>query len=148
MRIVLQRVKRAAVRVGDEVVSAIDRGLVVFVGVTHQDDASDVEYLANKIAQSRIFEDAAGKFNLSALDTQASVLVVPQFTLYASTRRGRRPDFAAAAPPEQAEPLVNALIDHIAAQGLRVERGVFRTKMLVEIHNDGPVTIWIDSKER
>ncbi len=148
MRALIQRVQRGAVRVDNETVGEIGTGLVILVGVTPADDAEDVEFLANKIANLRIFEDEAGKFNLSALDTNAAMLVVSQFTLYADTRRGRRPDFIAAARPEQAEPLIEAFATRLEALGLQVARGRFRAKMLVEIYNDGPVTIWIDSKER
>ena len=148
MRALIQRVQHAAVRVENETVGEIGNGLVILVGVTPADDAGDVEYLANKIANLRIFEDAEGKFNLSALDTNAQMLVVSQFTLYADTRRGRRPDFISAARPEQAEPLIETFATRLEALGLRVARGRFRAKMLVEIYNDGPVTIWIDSKER
>jgi D-tyrosyl-tRNA(Tyr) deacylase len=148
VRALIQRVTRAAVRVEGETVGEIGPGLVVLVGVTASDDAGDVEYLANKVANLRIFADAYGKFNLAALDTRAEILVVSQFTLYADTRRGRRPDFMAAAPPDRAEPLVNAFAARLDALGLSVARGRFREKMMVEIFNDGPVTIWLDSKER
>ncbi len=148
MRALIQRVTRGAVQVEDAIVGQIGRGLVLLVGVTTTDDARDAEFLANKIANLRIFEDANGKFNLSALDTQAELLVISQFTLYADTRRGRRPDFIAAARPEQAEPLIEEFATRLEAFGLRVARGKFQAKMLVEILNDGPVTIWLDSKER
>jgi D-tyrosyl-tRNA(Tyr) deacylase len=148
MRALIQRVARAAVRVNDAAVGEIGRGLVILVGVTTTDDMSDVEFLSNKIANLRIFEDAAGKFNMSALDTNAQALVVSQFTLYADTRRGRRPDFLAAARPEQAEPLVEALAANLESLGLGVERGKFQSKMMVEILNDGPVTLWLDSRDR
>ncbi len=148
MRALIQRVIRGSVQVEGQVVGQIGRGLVILAGVTATDDSRDVEFLANKIANLRIFEDAAGKFNLSALDTNAELLVVSQFTLYADTRRGRRPDFLAAARPEQAEPRVEDLATRLEALGFRVARGKFQAKMLVEIFNDGPVTIWLDSKER
>ncbi|MGB8647471.1 MAG: D-aminoacyl-tRNA deacylase [Anaerolineae bacterium] len=148
MRALIQRVTRGAVRVANETTGEIARGLVILVGVTATDGAPDVEYLANKIANLRIFEDDAGKFNLSALDTHAEMLVVAQFTLYADTRRGRRPDFIAAARPEQAEPLIEAFAGQLEKLGLRVARGRFRAHMQVEIYNDGPVTIWMDSKDR
>lgn len=146
MRALIQRVVRGSVSVGDSVISRIGRGLVIFVGVTTTDTAQDVDLLANKIANLRIFEDADGKFNFSALDTRAEILVVSQFTLYADTRRGRRPDFLAAARPEQAEPLIEAFAQRLESLGLRVARGQFRARMLVEIHNDGPVTIWLESR--
>ncbi len=148
MRALIQRVIRGSVQVEGQVVGQIGRGLVILVGVTTTDDSRDAEFLANKIANLRIFEDAAGKFNLSALDTNAELLVVSQFTLYADTRRGRRPDFLAAARPEQAEPLVEELATRLEALGFRVARGKFQAKMLVEIFNNGPVTIWLDSRER
>lgn len=145
MRAVVQRVTKASVSVNGQVVGAIGEGLVIFVGVTHDDSEEDAEFLALKIATLRIFEDAAGKFNLSALDVGASALVVSQFTLYADSRRGRRPDFIAAARPDVAEPLIGRFIALLGQQGLQVETGQFQAKMLVEIHNDGPVTIILDS---
>ena len=147
MRALIQRVTRGAVSVNTEIVGAIQYGLVVFVGVTHADDEPTAQFLAEKIANLRIFEDAAGKFNLSALDVNAALLVISQFTLYANARRGRRPDFIAAARPEQAEPLVESVARHFEQLGLRVARGQFQAKMLVEIWNDGPVTVWLDSTE-
>ncbi len=147
MRTLIQRVTRGAVHVDGERVGEIGRGLVVLVGVTTTDDSRDAEFMAGKIAHLRIFEDANGKFNLSALDTQAELLVISQFTLYADARRGRRPDFIAAARPEQAEPLIEEFATRLEALGLRVARGKFQAKMLVEIFNDGPVTIWLDSRE-
>ena len=145
MRAVIQRVREASVSVDGQIVGAIDVGLVILVGVTHADDESAARYLAQKIATLRIFEDAAGKFNLSALDVGASTLVVSQFTLYADTRRGRRPDFIAAARPEVAEPLVGRFVALLREQGLKVETGQFQARMLVRIANDGPVTIILDS---
>jgi D-tyrosyl-tRNA(Tyr) deacylase len=147
MRALLQRVTHGSVHVGDTLVGKIGRGLVVLVGVTQSDTNADAEFLAQKIANLRIFEDAAGKFNLSALDIGAEILVVSQFTLYADTRRGRRPDFLAAARPEQAEPLIEEFARLLGSLGLTVARGQFQAKMLVEIHNDGPVTLWLDSKD-
>ncbi len=145
MRAVVQRVREASVRVDGRVVGAIGIGLAILVGVTHDDTEEDAQFLAQKIATLRIFEDAAGKFNLSALDVGASALVVSQFTLYADSRRGRRPDFIAAARPEVAEPLIERFIARLREHGLKVETGQFQAKMLVEIHNDGPVTILLDS---
>ncbi len=147
MRALLQRVTHGAVQVENEIVGAIERGLVVLVGVTHQDDDAAAQFLATKVANLRIFEDDAGKFNLSALDVNAHALVISQFTLYADARRGRRPDFIAAARPEIAAPLVEAFAQHLERAGLRVARGQFQAKMLVEIWNDGPVTIWLDTDE-
>ncbi len=148
MRALIQRVTHAAVYVQARAIGKIGRGLVVLVGVTTTDDARDAESLANKIANLRIFEDETSKFNLSALDTHAEILVVSQFTLYADTRRGRRPDFMSAARPEVAEPLITLLEEKLQMLGLSTAHGQFQAKMLVEIFNDGPVTIWLDSKEK
>ena len=148
MRAVVQRVREASVTVDDQVVGAIGTGLMVLIGVTHSADESDARYLAQKIATLRIFEDAAGKFNRSALDVGASALVVSQFTLYANTRRGRRPDFIDAARPEIAEPLIARFVALLREQGLRVETGIFQAHMLVKIFNDGPVTVIIDSPRK
>ena len=145
MRAIVQRVRQASVSVDDKTIGAIETGLMILVGVTHDDDASDARFLAQKIATLRIFEDDAGKFNLSALDVGASALVVSQFTLYADARRGRRPDFVQAARPEVAEPLIERFIALLREQGLRVETGQFQARMLVKIFNDGPVTIILDS---
>jgi D-tyrosyl-tRNA(Tyr) deacylase len=148
MRAVVQRVKRGAVSVGGKTTGAVDTGLVVLVGATHQDTEAKAQQLAQKVANLRIFEDDAGKMNLSALDVGAGVLVVSQFTLYADCRRGRRPSFTEAAPPEVAEPLIEHFVDQLREVGVaRVETGVFRAYMLVEIHNDGPVTIILDTDE-
>jgi D-tyrosyl-tRNA(Tyr) deacylase len=138
-------VRQASVSVDDQIVGAIGVGLVIFVGVTHDDDENAARWLAQKIATLRIFEDDTGKFNRSALDLGASALVVSQFTLYADARRGRRPDFIAAARPEIAEPLIERFIALLREQGLRVETGKFQAHMLVQISNDGPVTIILDS---
>jgi D-aminoacyl-tRNA deacylase len=148
MRALIQRVAHAAVHVDGSAIGVIAQGLVILVGVSTTDDLADCEYLSKKIANLRIFEDAAGKFNLSALDVRGQMLVVSQFTLYANTTRGRRPDFLAAARPERAEPLVEAFAAGLESLGFVVVRGRFQAKMLVEIFNDGPVTIWLDSKER
>jgi D-tyrosyl-tRNA(Tyr) deacylase len=145
MRTVIQRVREASVRVEDQIIGAIGRGLVIFVGVTHTDTDDDARWLAQKIATLRIFEDDAGKFNRSALDVDASALVVSQFTLYADARRGRRPDFVDAARPEIAEPLIDRLVALLREQGVKVETGKFQARMLVHILNDGPVTIILDS---
>ncbi len=147
MRVLIQRVTRGAVAVDQKTVGAIGKGLVVLVGVTHQDDENVAQFLAQKISNLRIFEDDAGKFNLSALDVNAEILVISQFTLYADARRGRRPDFIAAARPELAEPLVEFFAQSLEQLGLRVARGQFQAKMSVEIWNDGPVTIWLDTDE-
>ncbi len=151
MRVVIQRVIQASVRVENQStasafsIGAIERGIVILVGVTHADTDADARWLAQKIATLRIFEDAGGKLNLSALDVNAAALVVSQFTLYADVSGGRRPSFIAAAAPSIAEPLIEKFCAYLRAQGLRVETGKFQTRMLVEIHNDGPVTIILDS---
>ncbi|MBI4671821.1 MAG: D-tyrosyl-tRNA(Tyr) deacylase [Chloroflexi bacterium] len=147
MRALIQRATRGAVRVENQVVGEIARGLVVFVGVTHTDDVAAAQFLAQKVANLRIFEDDASKFNLSALDVNAELLVISQFTLYADARRGRRPDFIAAARPEIAAPLVETFARNLEATGLRVARGQFQAKMRVEIWNDGPVTIMLDTDD-
>lgn len=146
MRTLIQRVTHAAVYVDNLLVGKIGRGLVIFVGVAADDDTKDVQSLSAKIAKLRIFEDAGSKFNLSALETAAEILVVSQFTLLADTGKGRRPDFTAAARPEIAEPLIDAFATELEAQGLQVARGTFGAKMIVELSNDGPVTIWLDSR--
>jgi D-tyrosyl-tRNA(Tyr) deacylase len=145
MRAVIQRVRAASVAVDGVIVGAIGAGLVILVGVTHDDDESDARWLAQKIATLRIFEDDSSKFNLSMLDVGASALVVSQFTLYADARRGRRPDFIAAARPEIAEPLIDRFAALLRDQGLKVATGQFQAKMLVTLENDGPVTIILDS---
>jgi len=146
MRAIIQRVKRGAVSVDGETTGTVDTGLVVLIGATHQDTEAEAHKLAHKTAHLRIFEDEAGKMNLSALDVGAGVLVVSQFTLYADCRRGRRPSFTEAAPPEIAEPLIEHFVDELREVGVaRVETGVFRAYMLVEIQNDGPVTIILDT---
>jgi D-tyrosyl-tRNA(Tyr) deacylase len=146
MRAIVQRVKRGAVSVDGETTGAVDTGLVVLIGATHGDTEAEAQKLAQKTAHLRIFEDDAGKMNLSALDVGAGILVVSQFTLYADCRRGRRPSFTEAAPPEVAEPLIEHFVDQLQEAGVvRVETGVFRAYMLVEIHNDGPVTIILDT---
>ena len=146
MRAVVQRVTQASVTIDHQIVGAIEKGLMILIGVTHNDAENDARYLAQKIATLRIFEDEAGKFNFSAVDVGASALVVSQFTLYADTRRGRRPDFIYAARPEVAEPLIERFVVLLREQGLNVETGKFQAHMLVQIFNDGPVTIILDSK--
>jgi D-tyrosyl-tRNA(Tyr) deacylase len=148
MKAVLQRVSRASVSVGGEVVGKIGPGLVVLVGVANGDTAEDVTYLVQKTLDMRIFADSEGKFNLAILDTRGDLLLVSQFTLLASTRKGRRPSFTDAAPPALAEELFNQFVAQARASGLKVETGRFQQHMQVEIHNDGPVTIVMDSRER
>ena len=148
MKALLQRVTGASVSVGGEVVGRIGQGLVVFVGVADGDTEKDAQYLAQKTVNLRIFSDDAGKFNLSALDIKGELLVVSQFTLLADTRKGRRPSFVDAAPPAQAEKLFEHFVEEVRAIGLKVETGRFQQYMQVEIHNDGPVTILLDSREK
>jgi D-tyrosyl-tRNA(Tyr) deacylase len=147
MRAVVQRVSEAAVSVGGEPVSAIGPGLLVLLGVGREDAEADADYLAEKIANLRIFEDDAGQMNLSVLDTRGDLLAVSQFTLLADTRRGRRPGYSAAAPPEEANRLYRAFVERLRESGLRVEEGVFRAMMDVSLVNRGPVTILLDSKK-
>jgi D-tyrosyl-tRNA(Tyr) deacylase len=135
------------VTVGEERVADIGRGLVVLLGVAAGDSAEDAAKLARKTAELRIFADAAGRFDLSLLEVSGQALVVSQFTLLADTRKGRRPSFSQAARPEEAEPLVDAFCAALRAAGVEVQTGSFGARMLVEIHNDGPVTIVLDSRE-
>jgi D-tyrosyl-tRNA(Tyr) deacylase len=144
MRAVVQRVRKASVSVEGEVVGDIGRGLVVLLGVTHDDGEEEARFLAKKIGNLRVFADHQGKFNLSALEAGAEALVVSQFTLYGDTQKGRRPSFTKAAPSQVAEPLVEKFVAFLEEEGLHVEKGVFGAMMLVEIHNDGPVTIILD----
>ncbi len=148
MKALLQRVTGASVSVAGEVVGRIGRGLVAFVGVAGGDSERDAQYLAQKTVGLRIFPDEAGRFNLSALDIEGELLVVSQFTLLADTRKGRRPSFVDAAPPAQAEVLFERFVEEVRASGLKVETGLFQQYMQVEIHNDGPVTIMLDSREK
>jgi D-tyrosyl-tRNA(Tyr) deacylase len=148
MKALLQRVTSAQVSVEGETVGKIGYGLVVFIGVANEDTTEDIQYLSRKIVELRIFDDADGKFNLSAVDVKGELLLVSQFTLLAATRKGRRPGFTDAAPPQIAETLFNQFVEQSKTSGLKVETGRFQTHMLVEINNDGPVTIFIDSKER
>ena len=144
MRIVIQRVERGAVRVAGETLAEIGLGLVVLVGVGPADGQAEARWLAEKCAHLRVFEDDAGKTNLSLLDVEGQALVISQFTLHADTRKGRRPSFIDAAPPESAEPLVAHFAEALRRLGVPVETGVFGAHMMVEIHNDGPVTIILD----
>jgi len=147
MRAVVQRVSRASVTVDCEIVGRIGRGLLVLLGITHADTEAAAEYLAEKIAGLRIFEDDAGKMNQSVADVEGAVLAVSQFTLYGDVRKGKRPSFDDAARPEQARKLYEHFLDRIRALGLRCESGVFQAMMQVELVNDGPVTILLDSEK-
>jgi D-aminoacyl-tRNA deacylase len=146
MRAVVQRVSQARVRIDGEVVGAIDRGLLVLLGVTHDDTPARAQWLAEKIVGLRIFADAEDKMNLGLADVQGSMLIVSQFTLHGDCSRGRRPSFIAAAPPEIAIPLYEAFINAVKAQGVPVATGRFGAMMAVELINDGPVTLIVESR--
>jgi len=148
LRVVLQRVREGAVEVEGEMVGKTGKGLVLLVGATIGDSEKEVSYLADKCVNLRIFEDAQGKMNLSALEVGAEVLIISQFTLYGDTRKGRRPSFTQALEPEEAEKLYLKFIDYLKEKGLKVEQGIFGAKMLVKIFNQGPVTFILDSKEK
>jgi len=148
VKALLQRVSKASVSIADEEVGRIERGLVVFIGVADGDTERDAQYLMQKIVNLRIFTDAEGKFNLSALDIGGELLLVSQFTLLADTRKGRRPSFIEAAPPEQAEALFDYSVELARESGLKVAAGRFQQYMQVEIHNDGPVTVMLDSRDK
>ena len=145
MRATLQRVTKGQVTIAGRVSGAIKTGLVILLGIGNDDTEADLALLVNKIVNLRIFADAEGKFKLSALDVKAELLVVSQFTLYADCRKGRRPSFTDAARPEVAPPMCDLFIEKLRAFGCQVETGEFGAAMLVEIHNDGPVTIWLDT---
>ncbi len=146
MRVLVQRVSRATVSVDGEVRSSIGLGYLLLVGVGRGDEATQVDRLADKVVGLRIFRDADGKTNLAVADVDGEALVVPQFTLYADTRKGRRPSFVYAADPEEAAELVEAFAAALEARGLKVARGVFGAEMEVELVNDGPFTMWLDAE--
>ena len=148
MRACIQRVSEARVVVGDETTGEIGAGLLVLLGVAAPDTGAELTWLAEKIINLRIFPDDEGKMNRSLLDTGGAMLVVSQFTLYGDCRKGRRPSFIDAAPPEQAERMYEQFVDYVAGQGVVVATGRFRADMQVSLTNDGPVTIWIDSAEK
>ena len=148
MRALIQRVTQASVAVSDREVGRIGPGLVVFLGVAAEDTESDAQYLVDKTVNLRIFADEQNRFNRSALDIGAEFLIISQFTLYAGTRRGRRPDFTQAAPPEQAQRLYEHTVGLFQATGLTVATGVFQEYMQVSLQNDGPVTLMLDSADR
>jgi D-tyrosyl-tRNA(Tyr) deacylase len=147
MRAVVQRVSRARVTVESQTVGSIDRGLLVLLGVSQEDDTVAADYIADKIVGLRIFEDDAGKMNLSVADAGGAVLVVSQFTLYGDVRKGKRPSFDRAARPERANELYEYVVSRIRDAGLRCETGRFQAMMHVELVNDGPVTILLDSEK-
>lgn len=146
MKVVIQRSKAASVTVDGNVTGAIDKGYVLLVGITHSDTLDDVNYVAKKVAEMRLFEDDEGKMNRSILEYGGAILSVSQFTLYAETKKGRRPSFIEAARPEQAKPLWHAFNDALRGHGLQVETGIFGAMMDVSLVNDGPVTIIVESK--
>jgi D-tyrosyl-tRNA(Tyr) deacylase len=148
MRAVVQIARDASVETGGSVTGKIDRGLLVYLGVAGGDTPSDADYLAEKIATLRVFDDGEGRMNLSVRDIQGGVLVVSQFTLLADARKGRRPSYSSAAAPAEAEPLYEYFMERIRARGLLCEGGIFRAHMLVRYTNDGPVTILLDSKKQ
>jgi D-tyrosyl-tRNA(Tyr) deacylase len=148
MRACVQRVSEASVTVGGEVVGRIARGFVVLLGVGHQDIDDDMNWLADKVVGLRVFEDDAGKMNRSIAEAGGAMLIISQFTLYGDCRRGKRPSFTDAAPPDAAERLYEAFVSRVRAAGIEVAAGRFREHMLVSLVNDGPVTLWIDTAER
>lgn len=148
MRAVLQRVQQAKVTVAGKVVGDIDKGLMILLGVQQGDQEADLTWMVDKVVNLRIFEDHEGKMNLSLLDIKGSVLVVSQFTLLANCKKGRRPSFERAGDPAKAEELYLRFCEGLKGYGIKVEQGVFGAKMLVEIANDGPVTILLDSQDK
>jgi D-tyrosyl-tRNA(Tyr) deacylase len=146
MKALVQRVSKASVSVNDRIVGKIGPGLVIFLGVAQGDSREDAAYLAKKVVNLRIFADGSSKFSLSALDTRGDILIVSQFTLLGDARKGRRPDFTAAAPPDVARQMYEFFVQQVRTSGLNVETGLFQEHMLVEVHNDGPATISLESK--
>ena len=144
MRAVIQRVNKASVSIDGRIVGSIGHGLAILVGIRVGDTEAEAQWMASKIATLRIFDDEEGKLNRSVLDVGGSILAVSQFTLYADGRKGRRPSYDQAAPPEVAEPLIRRFVELLKVEGVPVQTGVFRAHMLVEIHNDGPVTILLE----
>lgn len=147
MRAVVQRVAKGTVLVDGEVTGSIGKGLVILVGIHSEDTPQDIEWMADKLVHLRIFEDADGKMNLSAADIEAEMLIVSQFTLYGDCRKGRRPGYSTAAPPAIAEPVYLQLVDAVRKRGIEVGTGMFQATMQVELVNDGPVTLLIDSEK-
>lgn len=148
MRAVVQRVSRSKVTVDEEIVGQINQGILVLLGVSREDSEKEVNYMVDKIINLRIFEDEGGKLNKSLLDTGGELLAVSQFTLYGDCRKGRRPGFSEAASPEYADNLYNCFVEKAREKGVQVETGKFRTHMMVELVNDGPVTLLLDSEKR
>ena len=148
MRALVQRVSRASVSVDAQRFASINKGLVIFLAIGKHDSASDVSYVVKKISNLRIFPNSDGKFDISALEVKAELLVISQFTLFAETRRGRRPSFTMAAEPKAAKELFQSAVDHLKSLQLITKTGVFQEKMSVDLVNEGPVTIWIDSSDK
>ncbi len=148
MRVLIQRVSEASVTINETVHGAIDQGLLLLVGIEHDDNQQDIEWLVKKIAQMRIFSDDEGKMNLSVQDIKGSALVISQFTLHASTKKGNRPSYIKAARPEVAILLYEQFVKSLSAQNISVETGEFGADMKVQLLNDGPVTIWLDSRDK
>lgn len=148
MRALLQRVTKASVTVDERTIARIGTGLVLLIGIASSDTDEDARYLLGKAVNLRIFPDDQRRFDVSAMESKAALLLVSQFTLYADTRKGRRPGFTSAAPPEQAQPMFERFVRMARETGLQVETGRFQEHMLVEIHNDGPVTIMLDTADR
>lgn len=148
MKVVIQRSKQASVSVDGKLISSIPKGYVLLVGITHNDTIEDVKYVAKKVAEMRLFEDEEGKMNRSILESGGEILSVSQFTLYADTKRGRRPSFIEAARPEVAKPLWENFNEELQKFGLTVKTGIFGATMEVSLINDGPVTIIVESKQK
>lgn len=148
MRVLVQRVSEASVVVNNETIGAINKGLLLLVGIENEDSSEDINWLVNKISKLRIFSDDEGKMNLSVQDVNGGVLVVSQFTLHASTKKGTRPSFIKAAKPDHAIPLFNEFIKAMNTEVSKVETGEFGADMKVNLTNDGPVTIWLDTKNK
>jgi D-tyrosyl-tRNA(Tyr) deacylase len=148
MRVVLQRVSRSSVTIGGRVAGAIERGFCLLVGFTHGDTPAEVEWMAEKVVGLRVFSDVEGKMNLALADVGGALLVISQFTLYGDAAKGRRPSFIDAARPEVAIPLYEAFLQSLRGKGIRVESGEFGADMLVEIHNDGPVTLFLEKSQK
>ena len=147
MRAVIQRVSEASVTVDERVVGQIGKGFLILLGITHEDGEAEAAYLARKIAGLRLFEDAGQKMNLALADIGGAILAVSQFTLYGNVRKGRRPSFVAAAPPEKAEPLYRYFCDQLRAENIEVAQGIFQASMQVALINDGPVTLVLDTAD-
>jgi len=146
MKALIQRVASASVSVRTHITASIGPGLVVFIGIAREDSEGDAHYLANKIVNLRIFANEATEFALSVLEIKGEILIVSQFTLLANSRKGRRPSFTEASPPDRAKVLYDSFVDQVRSSSIRVETGIFQEHMMVEIHNDGPVTLLLESK--